>query len=289
MLRKEESFGLLAAVVVHAGLLAVLVLRPPETPLPPPERITVTLDGDVGLVSGAPDAVRQTAATVAPELGETLPEPAEDLPLDTVEPETTPTVTPRPTSSPPPRATSRPAPRPTSRPAPRPTARATSRPSPAPSPRASSRPSPPAPRATQAPSRPTGGSRIGSDFLEGSGGSSTSSTATGTEAAAITPRVQSALTSQIARELKPHWAAPQGPDVEKIVTYLSFSLNKDGSLAGKPTLVNQTGVNDVNRSQAFRHAEQAIRAVELAAPFDLPPQYYSAWKRVDRWRFDRRF
>ena len=29
-----------------------------------------------------------------------------------------------------------------------------------------------------------------------------------------------------------------------------------------------------------------LRAVELAAPFDLPPQYYSAWKRIKAWRFD---
>ena len=45
-------------------------------------------------------------------------------------------------------------------------------------------------------------------------------------------------------------------------------------------MVRQTGVNDVNRAQAGRHAEQAIRAVQLAAPFDLPVEYYNAWKTV---------
>ena len=34
--------------------------------------------------------------------------------------------------------------------------------------------------------------------------------------------------------------------------------------------------------------EQAIRAVELAAPFNLPPEYYNAWKRVSSFRFDRK-
>jgi hypothetical protein len=47
-------------------------------------------------------------------------------------------------------------------------------------------------------------------------------------------------------------------------------------------------VTDTNRAQASRHVEQAIRAVQLAAPFALPPQYYDAWKRVSQFKFDRR-
>jgi hypothetical protein len=47
------------------------------------------------------------------------------------------------------------------------------------------------------------------------------------------------------------------------------------------------GVNDSNRAQARVHVENAIRAVELAAPFNLPPQYYNKWKRVKAFRFDR--
>lgn len=45
-------------------------------------------------------------------------------------------------------------------------------------------------------------------------------------------------------------------------------------------MVRQSGVTDTNRPQAGRHAEQAIRAVQLAAPFDLPEEYYEAWKVV---------
>ena len=52
--------------------------------------------------------------------------------------------------------------------------------------------------------------------------------------------------------------------------------------------MRQEGITDANRSQAARHAEQAMRAVRLAAPFDLPPQYYDAWKRVAAFRFDKR-
>ena len=39
---------------------------------------------------------------------------------------------------------------------------------------------------------------------------------------------------------------------------------------------------------AALHAERAIRAVQLAAPFDLPDEYYNAWRNIAEWRFDRR-
>ena len=58
-----------------------------------------------------------------------------------------------------------------------------------------------------------------------------------------------------------------------------MSLNQDGSLAGEPR-VTQTGITESNRSQAALHRERAIRAVKLAAPFRLPPQYYGAWKTI---------
>ena len=61
---------------------------------------------------------------------------------------------------------------------------------------------------------------------------------------------------------------------------MRFRLNEDGTLNGRPTIVRQTGINDTNRAQAGRHGEQAIKAVQLAAPFDLPPQYYEAWKTI---------
>ena len=110
----------------------------------------------------------------------------------------------------------------------------------------------------------------------------------GTPAAAIGPQVRSALSAAITRQLKPYWQAPQGPDAEELVTYLAFNLNKDGSLSGRPEVVRQSGITDVNRNQASRHAEQAVRAVQLAAPFNLPEEYYDAWKRVSSFKFDKR-
>jgi hypothetical protein len=145
------------------------------------------------------------------------------------------------------------------------------------------------PAGTATPPRaPAGGSRIGADFLSGVRGAQTSGPARTPPAATIGPAVRSALSGAISRELKPKWAAPQGVDVEKLVTVLTWNLNRDGSLSGTPRVVRQEGINDANRPQAQRHAEQAIRAVQLAAPFNLPAEYYDAWKRVAEFRFDRK-
>jgi hypothetical protein len=102
------------------------------------------------------------------------------------------------------------------------------------------------------------------------------------------PAVRSSLAGAISRQLKPRWVAPQGADAELLVTILAWDMNPDGSLKGAPHVVRQEGITDANRAQASRHAEQAIRAVRLAAPFDLPDQYYDAWKRVASFRFDRK-
>ena len=77
-------------------------------------------------------------------------------------------------------------------------------------------------------------------------------------------------------------------DAERLVTVLTWELNPDGSLKGRPQVVSQSGINESNRPQASLHAERAIRAVQLAAPFDLPEEFYDRWKRIRDWRFDRR-
>jgi outer membrane biosynthesis protein TonB len=136
--------------------------------------------------------------------------------------------------------------------------------------------------------QPAGHSRIGKDFLAGIAGVTSPGTdkvSPGDKAGAVPV---AALVSAISRQIKPHWSAPQGVDTDQIVTVLAWSLNPDGSLAGRPTVVSQSGINDANRAQAQRHAELAIRAVQLAAPFTLPPQAYAQWHRVASFRFDRK-
>lgn len=267
-LRSEERIGLIIALAAHVALVAVLVLRPPApAPFPVPERMTVTLSDDVALTSTSPEPAAQPAPDEAPVLGE-APPPA-------------PMVAPEPVVKPPPA------------PLPKPVARVVPR---APTPPVSPRPAtkqaakPPAQSQTTPPRRPpttVGGSRIGNDFLKGVSGARANGTATNPPAAGIGPQVRSAISQAIARQLKPHWKIPQGPDVEQLVTVVRFRLNRDGTLAGTPEIVRQTGDTPANQAQKGRHAEQAIRAVRLAAPFNLPEEFYSGWQVVTS-NFDRR-
>lgn len=266
-LTSEDRIGLGIAAAAHVALVVALVLHDPPMPppLPMPERITVSLADEVSLQSTAPDPAAAPQAAIAPVLSpDSAPQPLPEPPP------------PVPVREPPPRPAERaPAPRPS------PAARASPRPEPTPTQRA--RPEPQPTRQTQR----SGGSRIGADFLEGtSAGERTESR--GTPAAAFGPAEQASLAQAINRQLKPHWSAPQGVDAELLVTVLSWELNEDGSLRGTPRVVSQSGINDSNRPQAQLHAERAIRAVQLAAPFDLPPQFYDQWKRVRSWRFDRK-
>ena len=149
-------------------------------------------------------------------------------------------------------------------------------------------------RATRSPARETAptpprqakGTQIGENFLDGSGSSRTSDD-TRIPASEIGASARASLVQAISRQIKPHWNAPSGVDAELLVTELAFELNEDGSLKGRPRVLRQSGTNDSNRPQASLHAERAIRAVQLAAPFDLPAEYYNAWKSIRGARFDR--
>jgi outer membrane biosynthesis protein TonB len=263
-LSREERIGLGIAAAAHVALVAALVLqvRDDPTPLPIPERMDVSLASEVSLESTAPDAAAEPQAAVAPVLA---PEPA-PAPVPTAEPAPAPRQT---------REEPRPQPQPT---------RAATRPTPTPSARPTAEPRQrPEPKPTTA--RPAGGSRIGADFLKGVGAGEGDDR--GTPAKRAGPAEMASIQAAMARQIKPHWSAPQGVDAEKLVTYLSWDLNADGSLKGRPRVERQTGITDSNRPQAQLHAERAVRAVQLAAPFDLPEEYYDVWKSPRNVKFDR--
>jgi hypothetical protein len=264
---REERLGLAVAIAAHVALVAWLALSPLGKDVQPaPERMTVSFADEVAPEATSPEPMAQAAPDTAPQLGEPAPEP---LPA-VVPPE------------PAPRAVPSPLPRP---------AQSVTKPAARPSPKPTIQPKTAAPADTRTRRRPdarAGASRVGSDFLKGIPGGETHGAAQNPSAARAGPQVAASLAQAISRELKPRWNAPQGVDADQLVTVLSFDLNPDGSLAGRPRVVSQSGVTDANRAQKDRHAEQAIRAVQLAAPFDLPEQYYSLWKHVASFRFDRR-
>ncbi|MCB5425900.1 hypothetical protein H0274_11570 [Altererythrobacter sp. CC-YST694] len=281
-LRKEEQLGLAIAAAAHLALLGALVFnasrQPPHVPVP--ERMVVSLADEVSLTSTSPNPSQDSNAAVAPTLAPSFAPPPEPEPVAQPKPEPKKPEprkpAPKPAPKPVPKAAQVPQPRPAPRPSP--AAKPAAKPSSAakPAAQASAKPQP----------KPAGGSRLGDNFLAGAGAGERSDSR-GAPAAAFGPAEQASLTSAISRQLRPHWNAPQGVDVEKLVTLLDWDLNPDGSLNGRPRLKSQSGLTDSNRPQAARHAELAIRAVQLAAPFDLPEQYYDHWKRVRNWRFDR--
>ena len=81
-----------------------------------------------------------------------------------------------------------------------------------------------------------------------------------------------ALRSQIAR----CWSAPaRTAHADGLVVVVRVKLNRDGSLAADPTLVNSgTGLFDVV-------AESAVNAIRRCQPFKLPVIAYDFWKEID--------
>lgn len=249
-LSREERIGLLIAGTAHVALAVVLMLQDNALePIAPPQRITVSLAEEVALETASPDPSADPAAALAPELA------PEVLPLP--EPKPTPRV--RPTPTPTPRA--RPTPTPTQRARPSPTPTASRRPSPTPSPTRS------------------GGGRVSAESMRGL----TDADGTqGTPGDRASPVQQASILSAIIRQLWPNWNPPSGVDAERLVTVVRFRLNRDGSLDGSPTPVGQTrGITASNRAQVERHREQAIRAIRLSAPFELPERFYSGWREVE--------
>lgn len=289
-LRRDEGVGLALAVAAHVALVAFLVWRPLGRPvLPPPERMTVTISDEVGLTSTSPEPAAQAAPDVGPEIGEPAPpepmaQPEPPQPIARPEP---PAPQPKPQ---PPKLQPKPAPR--AAPPPKPVVRPAP-PPPRPAPRAALAPAPkpaqarPQARPAATPPRKAGASSFSDAFKTGVPGAQASGQSRNPPATAAGPEVQASLRSAVSRQLKPHWTAPQGADAELLVTLVRFRLARDGSLVGQPQVVSQSGETPANSAQKARHAEQAIRAVRLAAPFDLPDEYYSAWQTVTS-RFDRR-
>lgn len=271
--RSSDQAGLAVAIVLHAALAGLLVAQinwGSEPPKPVSDSMTVSLASEVSLESTAPDPVAEARASTGPEIGEDALEPSERE----IEPvrEEVPVPTPRPTSRPRPEPTSSPTSRPTSRPTSQPTSRPTSR--------ATSTPAP-------TPTRTSGSSRFDDAFSRGPGTSPTSQN-TGTPAARRGPSELASLESTIGRQVRIKWQGrvPQGPDAEKLVTRVRFTLNPDGSLAGTPQVLGTTGITELNRNQVGRHQEEAVRAIRLVGRFQVPfevPDY----KNTFTLRFDR--
>lgn len=243
---RTEATGLSVAVVGHGALLAVLTLglatwssRPP-----PSDAIEVSFVDDIGLVSASPQPTETPPEQgMAPQAG-----PTEDA------------------------APAPPAPAP---PLPEPRAAA---PEPRPAPRAEPPRRPPAPA-----QRPAGAgertrrSLIGDDILKGIGRDPSPSRSQRAPAAAMSAQAAADIGSAIRRQVQPcaDRQVDPGPGASRIVTTINLRLNRDGSLAARPRVVRQGGLDDENRRYADRVADLAIASFVGCSPLrGLPQELY---------------
>ena len=253
---RAEATGFGVAFAGHAALLAALAAGFAAVKVPQirNQPIEVAFVDEVGLESTAPIA---SAEMPAPKLAE-IEGPPEPVAAPVPEPLPAP---PQLQPQPQPRAI-------TPQPAPRPQPKAAPKAAPAP-PKAQ-----PQPKAT----RPTG--RL-SGLLDGVGDTPSKSKAATPPASTAGPAVQASLVGEIRRQIRPHWqrAAPTGADVEKLRTEITISLSRSGAVTDVQ-VGSTSGQTTSNRPQVALHRERAVRAVQLAAPYELPAEYYDAWKRI---------
>lgn len=97
-----------------------------------------------------------------------------------------------------------------------------------------------------------------------------------TARASITGAAMNGLAAAIKRQVQPCYelGGLSGTPAMEIVTTLRLRYNKDGSVAGNPQLVEQTGISPANRAYAQQIAEVARRAVLRCAPVHLPAELY---------------
>lgn len=76
------------------------------------------------------------------------------------------------------------------------------------------------------------------------------------------------------------------PEPEKLLVVIDFELNRNGTLASPPRVVNELQIN-LSGNQFWRVAQrEAVNAVMKCAPYDfLPVERYDSWKEF-RFNFD---
>jgi len=168
--------------------------------------------------------------------------------------------------------------------------RARPEPAAAPGPSPATRVAPRPPAATPAPPKPNAGRRTAgglSSIVAGLSDRETASRSVEAPAAAAGPEVKASLVRLVRDQLRPHWKSPSGADAELLRTELSLWLAPDGSVT-RVEVIGTSGQTASNRPQVKLHQEQALRAVRLASPFNLPDRFYDVWKHMSPIGFDRK-
>ncbi|HEX8383548.1 MAG TPA: cell envelope biogenesis protein TolA [Sphingomonas sp.] len=299
-MERAEKVGLGVALAGHAVLFGLLSVGFLATPNPdklknPP--VEVSLVEEVAIESAAPEPAAEPAQSIAPEQGapedaappEPAPAPPEPAPQPRPAPPPPAPPAPRPRPAPPrpaPKAAPMPKPRP---PQPRPAAAPKAAPARPAQPKvAAARPATPKQTAPAAAKKGTGstqtasasrprGSRLGEDFLKGLSAEPSRSTNPNPPAARIGAQAAANIGSAIQRQIQPcaNRQVSPGPGANRIRVAINLRINRDGSLAGRPTVRGHTGVDDDNSRYVDRVDDLVIAAVVGCAPLrGLPPELY---------------
>ena len=286
---RNEGAGLAVAVIGHMALFAVLSLvwAAKPTPLPTPKPIEVSLVDDVALDQHAPPAPEPPAQSAAPEQGppEDAPPPAKAF---EVAPDPAPPK-PQPDAVPPPKPAPKPLP-----PVKKPVAEKVEKPDKAKAaPVKAAAPPTKAVAATKAAgSSPKAskakatGSLLDDDFRKGlSQTASKSKSPDAAPGATMDAKAAADIGSAIRRQVQPcaDRQVNPGPGASRIVVTVSLQLNRDGSLAGRPTVADDHGgVDDENRRYVDAVDRNAIATFSGCAPLKgLPAELYDVprgWK-----------
>lgn len=264
------------SVLAHIALFTILSLLPPSPPPPPVVPMDVTIADDVGLKAGAPNTTIDPAESKAPDIGNpedsAPPAPAEEK----VEPAP---PKPQPEAAPPPK------PAPVAKPEPKKPAP----PAPKPAPKAQPKPAVAAPaKPVVKPGKGTGstantikpkarGLNFGSDYFKGASSKQSPATGTAPKAATMSAIAVMDIRRKIAEQVQPcaNRQVKPGPGAERILVAVRLKINRDGTLAGRPTIGEVTGVDDENSRYVQRVKDSAIATYMGCQPLrGLPAELY---------------
>lgn len=281
------EFGASAAIHVAliAGLSLVLLGKP--KPPPPPAPMDVTIADDVGLVATAPQNETPPAQSQAPELGK--PEDAAPA-APAAEPEPVPV---KPAPAPKTAEPAPPKPRPAPVPPPKPAAAARPQPQ-RPAPAAAPKPQPaktrPAPSGALAgivgrtgagttpgaASRTPRGSSLGG-VMSGLGATPNNSKSSTPKGATMSAAAAMDIGQKIKQQVQPcaNRQTNPGPGAERIRVTVRLRINRDGTLASRPTIEGHDGVDGDNARYQRQVDDRAVATFMGCQPLrGLPPDLY---------------
>ncbi|OYX59129.1 MAG: hypothetical protein B7Y86_01530 [Brevundimonas subvibrioides] len=255
MAASRPSPAILGALLLHAGVAAMFLIRWPESEaeiLPTVSSVPVSIVSSEVVEAAAPDNPSEELVT----------DEAATAPVE-APPEPTP-------PAPAPPAPSPPAPRPTPAPTPRPTP---PRPTPTATPPRPAPPRPTPPRTAPTPPRPAPPSRtepsLDLDSLAGPRRPAPTPgprAPTGQQGAGRAPQATGPQLTAIFNQVYPNWTLPCDiPGANQLRIEMDVTLSADGRITAGPTLRNPRS-DSVYRAAA----DQALRAIRQTAPFDVP-------------------